>query len=64
MKYALQGISNKILTTKYQTKLPSTKLLTQEIEKTKKIFKLRKKDSGFSKPEESTNLTNIKKGRK
>ena len=41
VKYSLQGISNKILTTKYQTKLPSTKLLTQEIEKTKRMFELR-----------------------
>ena len=45
VKYSLQGISNKILTTKYQTKLPSTKLLTQEIEKTKRMFALRKAQS-------------------
>ena len=45
VKYSLQGISNKILTTKYQTKLPSTKLLTQEIEKTKRMFELRMRQS-------------------
>ena len=45
VKYALQGISNKILTTKYQTKLPSTRLLTKEIEKTKKMLELRKTEA-------------------
>ena len=64
VKYALQGISNKILTTKYQTKLPSTKLLTQEIEKTKKIFELRKTRSGLSKSEKSADSNNTKKRRK
>ena len=63
VKYALQGISNKILTTKYQTKLPSTKLLTQEIEKTKRMFELRKRQSSLSKSKENTNLTNTKKGK-
>ena len=42
VKYTLQGMSNKILTAKYQTKLPSPKILSQEIEKTKRILTLRK----------------------
>ena len=60
VKYALQGISNKILTTKYQTKLPSTKLLTQEIEKTKKIFALRKAQFSSSGTEKNASSINIK----
>ena len=43
VKYSLQGISNKILASKYQTKLPSPKLLTQEIVKTKKMLELSRK---------------------
>ena len=35
-------MSNKILTADYTTKLPSPKLLTQEIEKTKKMLGLKK----------------------
>ena len=62
VKYALQGISNKILTTKYQTKLPSTKLLTQEIEKTKRMFALRKVQSDSSSTKKNTSSINIKTG--
>ena len=62
VKYALQGISNKILTTKYQTKLPSTKLLTQEIEKTKRIFALRKAQSGSSSTGKNASSINVKTG--
>lgn len=61
VKYSLQGISNKILTTKYQTKLPSTKLLTQEIEKTKRMFALKKAQSSSSSAGKHTSSTNIKK---
>ena len=64
VKYSLQGISNKILTTKYQTKLPSTKLLTQEIEKTKRMFELRKTKIDLSQSKESTKSTNTKRGKK
>ena len=49
VKYTLKGMSNKILTADYTTKLPSTKLLTQEIEKTKKMLELRKTGSSLSK---------------
>ena len=45
VKYTLKGMSNKILTADHTTKLPSTKLLTQEIEKTKRILELRKTGS-------------------
>ena len=41
-KYALEGMSNKIVAAKYRTQLPSTKLLTQEIKKSKRILELRK----------------------
>ena len=57
VKYALQGMSNKILATKYQTKLPSPKVLSQEIEKTKKMLSLRKQ-SLFN--DDKINLKKIK----
>ena len=57
VKYTLKGMSNKILTADYITKLPSTKLLTQEIEKTKKMLELRNTRSNLSKPEVSKNAT-------
>ena len=57
-------MSNKILTADYTTKLPSTKLLTKEIEKTKRMLELRKTRSGLSKFEENTNVSNTKKRRK
>ena len=41
-KYALEGMSNKIVAAKYRTQLPSTKLLTQEIKKSKRILEQRK----------------------
>lgn len=64
VKYTLKGMSNKILTADYTTKLPSTKLLTKEIEKTKKMLELRKTQSSLSKSEKSTNSTSTKKGGK
>lgn len=48
VKYTLQGMSNKILTARYQTRLPSSKLLTQEIEKTKRQLALRRAQIGLS----------------
>ena len=42
-------MSNKILTADYTTKLPSPKLLSQEIEKTKRMFALRKAQSDSQK---------------
>ncbi len=59
VKYTLQGISNKILTAKYQTKLPSPKLLTREIEKTKKILTLRKAQFSSSQFDKIKNQTKI-----
>ena len=60
VKYTLQGISNKILTTKYQTKLPSTKLLTQEIEKTKRMFALRKAQFNSSSTGKNASSINVR----
>lgn len=59
VKYTLKGMSNKILTADYTTKLPSTKLLTQEIEKTKRMFALRK--AQFSSSKIRKNRTGSKK---
>ena len=42
VEYTLKGLSGKIMTADYMTKLPSKKLLAQEIEKTKKILTLKK----------------------
>ncbi len=43
VQYALEGMSGKILTAKYTKELPSVKLFTQEVEKTRKILENRKK---------------------
>ena len=64
VKYALQGMSNKILATKYQTKLPSPKLLSQEIEKTKKILSLRKQSLFDDNKMELKKTKAIKKSKK
>ena len=65
VKYALQGMSNKILATKYQTKLPSPKMLSQEIEKTKKMLSLRKQsllnDDKIKKPKPTKQKKKSKK---
>ncbi len=45
VEYTLKGLSGKIITADYMTKLPSKKLLAQEIEKTKKILALKKAQS-------------------
>ncbi len=42
-EYALEGISNKILTTEYQIALPDKKLLEGELRKTREILERRKK---------------------
>ena len=63
VKYTLKGMLNKILTADYTTKLPSTKLLTQEIEKTKRMLELRKTGSGLLKSE-VTRETASKTGKK
>jgi predicted nuclease of restriction endonuclease-like (RecB) superfamily len=41
-EYALEGITNKILTSEYQTTLPDTKLLEAELRKTRKALERRK----------------------
>lgn len=43
-KYALEGLPNKILTTKYQITLPDEKRLEQELIHTRKILEQRKRD--------------------
>ena len=60
VKYTLKGMSNKILTADYTTKLPSTKLLTKEIEKTKRILALKKAQSDSSIAGKNTISKNIK----
>ena len=42
VEYTLKGMQKNIVTADYMTKLPSKKILTQEIEKTKKILELKK----------------------
>ena len=67
VKYALQGMSNKILATKYQTKLPSPKLLSQEIEKTKKMLSLRKQslfDDNKTELKKTKAIKKVKKSKK
>ena len=59
VKYTLKGMSNKILTADYTTKLPSTKLLTKEIEKTKRILALKKAQSDSSIAGKNTISKNI-----
>ena len=40
-EYALEGISNKILTAEYRTLLPDVKLLEAEVRKTREILERR-----------------------
>jgi predicted nuclease of restriction endonuclease-like (RecB) superfamily len=42
-EYALEGISNKILTSEYQTALPTRKTLEDELRKTRKVLERRSK---------------------
>lgn len=42
-EYALEGVTNKILTSEYQTALPDTKLLETELRKTRHALERRKK---------------------
>ena len=56
--------SNKILAAKHQTKLPSPKLLSQEIEKTKKILSLRKQSLFDDNKMELKKTKSIKKAKK
>ncbi len=41
-KYALEGLPNKVLAAEYKLVLPNVRLLTKEIEQTRKIFEIRK----------------------
>ncbi len=73
VEYTLKGLSGKIMTADYMTKLPSKKLLAQEIEKTKKLLALKKVQSvsfpavedisGFKQKNQNTsqNISPIKK---
>ncbi len=49
VEYTLKGMSGKIMTADYTTKLPSKKRLTQEIEKTKKMLAMKKAQLDLSK---------------
>jgi hypothetical protein len=41
-RYALEGLSNKILAAEYRTTLPEEKLLTDELERTRRILEDRR----------------------
>jgi YhcG PDDEXK nuclease domain len=41
-RYALEGLSNKILAAEYHTTLPEEKLLTDELERTRRILEDRR----------------------
>ncbi len=45
-KYALEGLPNKVLAAEYKLVLPNVRLLTREIEQTRKIIENRKADRG------------------
>ncbi len=42
-KYSLEGLPNKILASEYKLLLPNTKILVQELEKTRRIIENTKK---------------------
>ena len=49
VEYTLKGMRKNIVTADYMTKLPSKKILTQEIEKTKRMLELKKAQYKFHK---------------
>ena len=59
-EYALSGMKSKILTAKYTKELPSVKLLTQEMRKTRKILETRK----AVKPKSKYKVKSLKKYKK
>lgn len=45
-RYALDGLSNKVLAAEYRTALPEERLLVQELEKTRRQLEARGKSKG------------------